>query len=171
MNKDQKLIWEAYLNEAGRDPGSQGHRENDPYGSSRDEFIPGVDDETRPHRDETTSTGEDIIAALEQDPEWTRQREERVEDIPDKHGRDRQIHMLIFGHADKAISIEVLSRGDTVAFVQIKWMTSDGEYPRNKDYGPDKIAKGPLTIMVDLEKIKEQAIDRGHSNLSRGKWA
>jgi hypothetical protein len=146
MNNDQQLIWEAYLTEG---IPSQGHRENDPYGSSRDEFIPGVDDETRPHRDETTSTGKDIIAALEQDPEYHIQEDKRNEDI----------RMVVFGHVDKAITLEVLSKGQTVVFVQIKWMFHM-ELERNKDYGPDKIAKGPLTIMVDLEKIKEQAMNR-----------
>ena len=147
MNNDQQLIWEAYLTEG---IPSQGHRENDPYGTSRDEFIPGVDDETRPHRDETTSTGKDIIAALEEDPEYHIQEDKRNEDI----------RMVVFGHVDKAITLEVLSKGQTVVFVQIKWMSPDSEFERNKDYGLDKIAKGPLTIMVDLEKIKEQAIDR-----------
>ena len=44
-DKDQDKLWEAYLNEA---IPSRGQRENDPYGSSRDEFIPGVDDEPHP---------------------------------------------------------------------------------------------------------------------------
>tara|TARA_R110000751_G_scaffold289447_2_gene395687 strand:- start:77 stop:496 length:420 start_codon:yes stop_codon:yes gene_type:complete len=100
--------------------------------------------------DETTSTGEDIIDALEKDPEYRIQKDKRNEDI----------RMVVFAHVDKAITLEVLSKGETVAFVQTKWVTSDSEFPRNKDYGPDKIAKGPLTIMVDLEKIKEEAIGR-----------
>ena len=105
MNKDTKLLWEAYLAE-----------------------------------DETTSTGEDIIDALENDPEYQRQQEKHNEDI----------RMIIFGHVDKAISIEVLSRGETVAFVQIKWVCADSDYPKNKDFGPDKIAKGPVDIMLHL---------------------
>jgi hypothetical protein len=71
--------------------------------------------------------------------------------------------MVVFGHVDKAITLEVLSKGQTVVFVQIKWMFHM-ELERNKDYGPDKIAKGPLTIMVDLEKIKEQAMNRVYTD-------
>ena len=102
--------------------------------------------------DETTSTGEDIIDALENDPEYKRVREEHNEDVK----------MIVFGHIHKAITLEVLSRGDTVAFVQIKWMSPDHEFERNRDYGPDKIAKGPLTIMMDLDHIKGQSIHRGY---------
>lgn len=39
---DQEKLWEAYLNEG---IPTRGQRENDPYGSSDDEFLPGVDDE------------------------------------------------------------------------------------------------------------------------------
>ena len=41
-SNDYALIWESYIAEA---IPSQGYRENDPYGSSADEFLPGVDDE------------------------------------------------------------------------------------------------------------------------------
>ena len=115
MNKDQQLIWEAYLTE-----------------------------------DETTSTGENIIDALERSTDYNI--------VQDK--REGNVRKVVFGHIQKAITLEVLSSGETVAFVQLKWMTPDSEFSNNRDYGPDKIAKGPLTIMVDLQNIEQQAIDR-----------
>jgi hypothetical protein len=50
-DKDQEKLWEAYgvQREAGYPHGSS---LNDPFGSSRDEFVPGVDDE--PHPDALT---------------------------------------------------------------------------------------------------------------------
>ena len=114
-DKDQKLLWEAYLAE-----------------------------------DETTSTGKDIIDTLERSADY--------DIVEDK--REGNVRKVTFGHIQKAITLEVLSAGETVAFVQLKWMTPDSEFPRNRDYGPDKIAKGPVTIMVDLQDIEKQSIDR-----------
>jgi hypothetical protein len=44
-SNDYALIWESYIAEAIPSPGQ---RANDPYGSSADEFLPGVDDEMPP---------------------------------------------------------------------------------------------------------------------------
>ena len=106
--------------------------------------------ETYLSEDETTSTGEDIIDTLERSADY--------DIVEDK--REGNVRKVTFGHIQKAITLEVLSSGETVAFVQLKWQTADSKFPNNKDYGPDKIAKGPLTIMVDLQQIETKSIDR-----------
>lgn len=96
--------------------------------------------------DETTSTGRDIIDALS--------RSDNYEIVRDKH--EDATRMIVFRHILKPITVEVLSSGETVAFMQIKWMVPGEEFARNMDYGPDKVAQGPLTLMMNLQRIEDQ---------------